>query len=298
MKRLFVSLLLFVVLNSIFSLKPVREYPFRPENFGMIYKELKAITSDDYQINIWFFPAQEVEEPFWKYFQEPIKREYETLSDKPKPTIIICPGDAGNMAHLVQFAYYLAPKGYNVVTFDWRGFGESDDFPIKENYFCHTEFFKDYDAVLDTIKQFDEVDSDKIGIYGFSTSAYLTMATIYRRQDINCFIARGLLTDLKTLQAYYLEEHNEFVEIPSDYPSELYPKNIANKFDIPTLLIVGEFDKITPVWMSENIYSQLIGEKELWIVEHTGHAPEWDEEIGLDNYIERMAEFFDKYLKQ
>jgi pimeloyl-ACP methyl ester carboxylesterase len=279
-----------------FALKPDRKYPYRPENFGLIYKEFKVKTSDNYLINTWFFPAQD-SVPWGKYWEKPLKKDYSTIDNKKRPTIIICPGDDGNMAPLIQFAFYMCPKGYNVVLFDWRGFGESDDWKINENNLCYTEFFRDYNAVIDSIKLLNEVDSNKIGIYGFSTGAYLSFPIIYQRDDINCFIGRALTTDLENIKDYWAKKDNEQLIIPADYPKNLYPKNIADKFIKPCFLIVGEHDEITPTWMAQEIFGKLKCDKELWIVKDAGHRPEWKDSVGFRNYINRMLLFYDKHLK-
>jgi pimeloyl-ACP methyl ester carboxylesterase len=295
MQRFLVLILLFFLYQTIFALKPDREYRYRPENFGLIYKEQKIRTSDNYLINTWFFPVQD-SVPWGIYFQNPIKRDY--IADNQKhPTIIICPADAGNMAPLTQFAFYMCPKGYNVLLFDWRGFGESDNFQINENYLCYTEFYKDYNAVIDSLKTFKEVDSNKIGIYGFSTGAYLSFPIIYQRNDISCFIARALTTDLESIKEYWLKKNGRQLFIPEDYPQKLYPKNIADKFTKPCFLIVGENDEITPSWMSQEIFSKLKCEKEMWIVKNADHRPEYSESVGLRFYINRMLAFYNKYLK-
>ena len=78
------------------------------------------------------------------------------------------------MAPEAQFVYFMCNHGYNVVTFDWRGFGGSDKWPINQDYLCYTEFFKDINAVVDTVKTLQAVDSKNIGIYGASMSAFVS----------------------------------------------------------------------------------------------------------------------------
>ena len=110
------------LMQSVYALKPSRKYDFKPESYGMIYKEFKATTSDNFKINVWFFSAQD--SILFNYVKHPKKLENKTIDNKKRPTIIVCPQDAGNMALMYQFAMIMCPKGYNVVTFDWRGFGK------------------------------------------------------------------------------------------------------------------------------------------------------------------------------
>ena len=295
-----IVILIFILIifsgKSLFALKPDNVYPFRPESLSLIYKEFNVTTEDKYKIKVWFFPAQDTI-PFHFISQNPIKRKYSLINDSPCPTVILCDGDAGNMSPLSQFAFYICSHGYNVVTFDWRGFGESDEWHTNKNNLCYTEYFKDYNAVIDSIKHLKEVDINKIGLYGFSTGAYLSFPISFNRSDIKCFIGRGLTTDLETIKNYWKNKDNRELVIPSDYPKSYYPKNIADRYIKPCLLIVGELDEITPAWMSQEIYEKLKGEKELWLVKDVGHGVEWDKSVGFKNYVNRMIMFYDKYLK-
>jgi alpha-beta hydrolase superfamily lysophospholipase len=56
--------------------------------------------------------------------------------------------------------------GFNVVTFDWRGFGTSSYFPMDKNYLCYTEMLEDYNAVINTVAQQPEVRKRCYCYYG------------------------------------------------------------------------------------------------------------------------------------
>lgn len=60
MQRLLILfLLIFPYLPIFAALKPDRKYSYKPENFGLIYKEFKVNTYDNLKLNVWFFPAQD-----------------------------------------------------------------------------------------------------------------------------------------------------------------------------------------------------------------------------------------------
>jgi fermentation-respiration switch protein FrsA (DUF1100 family) len=94
-----------------------------------------------------------------------------------------------------------------------------------------------------------------------------------------------------------MKKDNEKVLLPRDYKKEYYPINVAGKVHKPCFFITGELDKLTPPERAQEIFSKLKGEKEFWLVKNVGHGVEWDQSVGLKNYVERMLEFFDKYLK-
>ena len=87
------------------------------------------------------------------------------------------------------FQLYLAKswtsRGFNVVTFDWRGFGKSSPFAMDRNYLCYTEMLEDYRAVIRKTSEQEEVLDEATAIVGWSTGAYLSMITAYT-DDLVC----------------------------------------------------------------------------------------------------------------
>ncbi|MDA3907445.1 MAG: alpha/beta fold hydrolase, partial [Bacteroidales bacterium] len=182
MKKYLVAVLILVFSFSSLALKPEKKYVVKPENISLIYKELNAKTSDGINIKIWFIPAQDsvTKEVQRANYKNPIKREYCVLDSIPRPTIIICDGDAGSMAYNIYAARKYAINGYNVALFDWRGFGESDDFEMNQDYLFYSEFLLDYEAVINTVNHLPETKKDQIGLFGFSTGAYFSFAAAYQ----------------------------------------------------------------------------------------------------------------------
>ncbi|MEA4966877.1 MAG: alpha/beta fold hydrolase [Bacteroidaceae bacterium] len=300
-----VSLCLLIVFFSLpsFAIKPDRVYRITPENLGLIYRDLNVTTSDGLKIKTWFYPAQPAlsEKEINEAWNNPVKKPYVAPYSKNRPTIIIANGDAGNMCYQQLYhALYFTSKGYNVVTFDWRGFGESSEWEINNDYLVYSEFFLDYDAVIkEVLKQNEEVDTNRIAVFGWSTGAYLSMAAASKYENIKAFVGIGLITSfddvlplLKQLQTH--KDRNLIV--PDDYPKELLPVNLAANYNKSTFLIVGEKDNRTPVWMSKKIYSLLPSKKELWIVEGAEHGGQNGPIKDFDLFNKRFIEFLDKNL--
>lgn len=302
----------FIFLSLIFhhttlALKPQRDYLARPSDYGIMYREVVFTTSDGLSIKAWFYPAQDTtgiaNELIGRLLPVPPElkratRPYSVPDNLRHPTVVICLADAGNMQFLIFYAYHLFTRGFNVLTFDWRGFGESSDWPIDPDHLSYTEFLLDYQAALDGVKKFPEVDSTRIGLFGYSTGAYLSFAMATHRQDITALACRALMTSFKDLLSVIapLDTTRHF-KAPPHYPPHLEPIQAAEQLKIPVLLIVGEKDNRTPVWMSEQVYNKLTAAKDLWIVpgaEHGGmNGPE---SYNYPEFFIRLAEFFKKYL--
>ena len=289
---------LFSGIGNCHAIIPDTVYIRKPESMGLIYKNLEVITNDGYKIETWFFPAQSPLSEGELRDLNGNRRTYETQDETKRPTIIVCNGDAGNMSY---FQLYLAKswtsRGFNVVTFDWRGFGKSSPFAMDRNYLCYTEMLEDYRAVVRTTSEQEEVLNGAIAVVGWSTGAYLSMITAYTDDLVNAFVGRSLPTDfddfIPLVLKYKNKTRNELL-VPEDFPTELMPVHIAPEFGKPLFLIVGENDFRTPVWMSRKIIESVPGTtpKELMIVENAAHGGKEDPIlIAFDDFIKRTSDF-------
>ena len=289
---------LFSGIGNCHAIIPDTVYIRKPESMGLIYKNLEVITNDGYKIETWFFPAQSPLSEGELRDLNGNRRTYETQDETKRPTIIVCNGDAGNMSY---FQLYLAKswtsRGFNVVTFDWRGFGKSSPFAMDRNYLCYTEMLEDYRAVVRTTSEQEEVLNGAIAVVGWSTGAYRSMITAYTDDLVNAFVGRSLPTDfddfIPLVMKYKNKTRNELL-VPEDFPTELMPVHIAPEFGKPLFLIVGENDFRTPVWMSRKIIESVPGTtpKELMIVENAAHGGKEDPIlIAFDDFIKRTSDF-------
>ena len=301
-KIIFCTLTILVSIQS-FAIKPDRVYRFYPEKLCLIYKDLEVTTVDDIKIKTWFFPAQPTpsENEMRDVWENPAKKPYKTIDNKPRPTIIIANGDAGNMSYQqLHHAQFFTSKGYNVVTFDWRGFGESSEWKMEPDYLVYSELLIDYEAVIKEVLKQNEVDKNRLAVYGWSTGAYLSMAAASKYENIKAFVAIGLMTSFAEVVPVLMKAQNKDESnliVPDDYPTELQPIYLSPIFKKSTFLIVGENDNRTPVWMSEKIYSLLPAKKEIWIVEGAEHG---GMKGPLRDYVlfhKRVLEFLETNLK-
>jgi pimeloyl-ACP methyl ester carboxylesterase len=301
---LLITALIVVVAGSTFALKPLREYPAVPSEYDLIYRDVTFLTRDSLHIKGWFFPAQDtagISNELIGYVPvEPsLKRTgrvYATQDSLRRPTVVVCSADGGNMVQFIPYAYNLCTRGFNVLLFDWRGFGGSDDWPMEQDNLCYTEFLNDCDAAVEFVRQQPEVDPKRIGLFGCSTGAYLSFAIAAKRNDIAAYAGRALMTSFdEVLPIVRALKPDRDLRAPADYPKELQPINAAKTMKIPVFLIVGEKDDRTPVWMSEKIIAALQGPKELWIAPGAAHGgPDGPEGMYYEEFFARLAEFFHK----
>lgn len=301
--KLILLFLLVSVTRASYAILPDTVYIRKPESLGLMYQELDVTTQDNYHIATWFFPAQKRLSDSELEQLNGAKRICQTPKNETFPTIIICNGDAGNMSYLqLHLAETWTNMGFNVVTFDWRGFGASSPFTMDNNYLCYTEMLEDYEAVINTVAARPEVEKGAIAVMGWSTGAYLSMITAFNNGHVSAFIGRSLPTSFEEFIPLVMKVRNKTREqllIPEDFPVDSMPVFIASGFTKPVFLINGEKDIRTPVWMSRKIL-ELLPEstpRELMIVKDAAHGGNQDPIlIDFEHFTTRTAKFLKENL--
>ena len=215
-KLLILTLIFTLSFSLSFGMKPAKDYVYTPKEFGFSYKELKIKTIDNFEINTWDITPK---------------------STAKNTTIIICGTDAGNMSYFIGQALNLANEGYNVITFDYRGYGHSQDFKVDTiNLLFHNEFLLDFEAVIEHAKKL--YPKNKVGSLGFSMGGYFPLIT---NMKLDFIVADSPLISPKTFLKRFARPNvtlpDKYLEPIDKKESQLYFIGKEDKFllmdDIP-----------------------------------------------------------------
>ena len=193
-KFLFLLLLFAFMIPSSFALNPSRTYKQRPEKYNMEYKEHKVPTNDEKaSLNCWYFPAK----------------------TKTTRLILISHNGEGNMADYLRRVDQFR-SDYNVVTYDYRGYGTSSEFEIDNNMYIYPHFQDDMESMIDFCrKQFTQT----FHMYGWGIGAGLSLGVGWHRHEVKRIIA-----DTPFLSMEDLEERFSSWEEPMEVPFAGYEK--------------------------------------------------------------------------
>jgi len=169
--KYFICCLFSLIYHQSQALKPAKNYLVTPDTFGLNYETLNIPTIDS-SLNL----------KAWKILPAP--------ADDRKTVIIIAYGDAGNMSYYLQQAYALVSNGFTVITFDYRGFGESSYFALNEKFLYYNVFATDLCSVIRWSRM--HLKDYKTGVLGFSMGT--AMAAMANQSDpLDFIVAEGLL---------------------------------------------------------------------------------------------------------
>ena len=153
--------------------------------------------------------------------------------------IIISQSDAGNMGDWLYLGLYLQAYGLDVWMYDYRGFGNSEDFNIIQNQLFHIEFTEDLAAICDYVYS---KTGKAPALMGISMGTIIVNEYI-RKADIpvSHLVFDGYVADPQK-RIDKLAENGKVVMLPKGYKNREYKQKNRN-----TLFIVAEKDRYSTV---------------------------------------------------
>jgi fermentation-respiration switch protein FrsA (DUF1100 family) len=241
-----------------------------PADFGLQYETVAFASGDGTKLSGWFVPAV----------------------GSPKGTVIHFHGNAQNMTSHFGFVAWLPAAGFNVFTFDYRGYGASGGSVSRRGV------VEDGRAAIDYVRSRKDLDRNRLLVLGQSLGGAVAIAAIGDgdRQGIRGVVSESafssyrsivrdkigdipLLSLLKTPLSYLLIGD---AFSPADYVDRIAP--------IPLLIIHGTTDPIIPSHHGEWLAAKAREPKTLWLVPNGDHTETFVDPASP--YRQRLVAFF------
>jgi pimeloyl-ACP methyl ester carboxylesterase len=100
---------------------PGRTLAATPSQIGLMFEELRIKTADRVALHGWYVPAA-----------------------ADAPVALLCHGNAGNIAHRLDWLQMFRGMGFAVLLFDYRGFGQSSGTPTEQGTYFDAQAAWDY----------------------------------------------------------------------------------------------------------------------------------------------------------
>ena len=254
-----------------------------PATFGLAYEDVSFFSRDD-EIDLkgWLFPV--------------------AGSDK---VIILVHGvdlhRADPSIGMLNIAAGLVDSGFNVLTFDLRGHGQSGG---NSRYVGHFEK-RDLHGAVEYIK---ERGFGPIGVLGFSMGAATAIMTAAESDDIGAIVSDSSFAELKDIIAPQFKKRTglpRFMMRPLLMAARLFYrvnfmaikpiKSLSEIGDVPVFLIHGDQDETIPVEHARRMY-EVCGNttNQLWITPGVAHIRSYAS--FNKEYLERVTAFFNSAL--
>jgi pimeloyl-ACP methyl ester carboxylesterase len=191
---------------------------------------------------------------------------------KVKATIVHFHGSAGNLLSQYQAISPLIDYGFQIITFDYSGYGFSEGKASREN------ILKDAFSFLDFAKEHEQIIDSKLILYGQSYGGYLAAVVGSNKQDdIDGIVIEGAFSSHKAEANYTLPILGLIVKNEDRAAVEIRKNNK------PVLIIHSSEDKKVPIKFGKKIFENANQPKEFYEIDRP-HI------FGLQYYPEEISE--------
>lgn len=194
-------------------------------------------------------------------------------------TLVLMHGFSMNKGDVLKRTHLLS-QDFNLFYFDFLGVGESQGKTIVG--YSETD---DIDKVIKYLKQHKSKATRYVSLYGISQGAGAAIRYVSEHPEITSLIAEAVYFSFWDVARRWIWKRMKTPYFPTVYSylrikewklqcslEKFAPQNTAQYVEIPTLLIHGEKDAISPVTNAQKVYNLLKGYKDLLVVPLAGHT--------------------------
>ncbi|OGV41881.1 MAG: hypothetical protein A2X48_07650 [Lentisphaerae bacterium GWF2_49_21] len=252
-------LLLMFLFQSKMIYFPTRGIVCTPADTRLEFEDLMLKTHDGVKINTWYVPAR----------------------NPAAGTVIFCHGNGGNMCYSLDVAENFSKMNYNVLLFDYRGYGKSEGSPSEKGTY--------YDAqtAYDWLMKEKKIPEREIVVMGRSLGG-----------SIAANLAKDNSPRLLILESSFTSTPDVAADAYRIFPVRLLCRYKYNTLDYigkikcPVLVIHSPDDEIIPYSHGKKLFSSAKEPKEFLQI-RGGHNEGFDDSKEI--YIEGLKKFLEEH---
>lgn len=224
------------LLNSLLYF-PTSAIAATPADLGLAYRDLELETEDGESLRGWWVPAP----------------------GPPLGHVLLCHGNAGNVGDRVIHARVLRRAGFDVLLFDYRGYGKSTGSPSEEGT------YRDVRAARRALLDQEGVEESRFLYAGESLGAAVALALALEAPPRG-LVMQSAFTSVRDVARV----HYAFIPraaVPDAYPS----LGRVGELEAPLLVLHGERDEIVPLAHGRALFEAAPEPKEIRVFPGVGH---------------------------
>jgi fermentation-respiration switch protein FrsA (DUF1100 family) len=212
----------------------------RPESLGLASAEEVTIrTNDGLDLGAWFVPS---------------------LTGLAKTTVIVFNGNAGNRSYRAPLAAGLSRRGFNVLLFDYRGYGGNPGSPSEQGLSLDAE------AAWVYVTKRRSQEGNRVVYFGESlgTAVAVSLATTHPPAAL---VLRSPFTSMTDVASH----HYWFLPVRRLLWDRYDSLACLRRVRCPLLVIAGTGDRVIPFGLSRRLYDAASGPKSFLAVPGADH---------------------------
>ena len=173
--------------------------------------------------------------------------------------VLLCHGNAGNVCDRLLHADLLASAGFDVLLFDYRGYGKSSGRPSEDGT------YRDARAALAALHDQPGTDASRLFYLGESLGAAVALA-LARERPPTGLVLQSAFTSVRDMARV----HYPFIPgalVPDAYPSV----RLIAGLDAPLLVLHGDRDEVVPLEQGRALFEAAPEPKRMRVFPGLGH---------------------------
>lgn len=241
---------------------PTHDEPATPSKWGFKYEDVSFLSKDGTKLHGWFMPAR---------------------GGAAKGTVVFSHGNAGSIGHHLGFVMWMVEAHYNVLMYDYRGFGTSEGELDREG------MVEDVKGAFDYVASRPDVDATKLVSYGHSLGGAKSVTALAEKQmkGIKAIVIDGAFASYQAM-ARLLGGQLGANLISDEFSPRDYIKKITG---IPVLIVHGDLDQVVPLSQGKELFALANEPKTLFEVKGGHHGDSLSRDEGA--YRQRMLKWLD-----
>jgi len=246
---------------------PTRDEPATPAKWGLRYESVDFTSSDGTPLHGWFIHAKKTR--------------------LPKATVVFSHGNSGSIGYHLGFVAWLVESGFNVMLYDYRGFGKSGGTVDRRG------MINDVKAAFRYVRSRPDVDANRLVSFGHSLGGAQSITALAETpvKGLRAIIIDGAFASYQQMARIIGGELGASV-----VTDELSPKDFVNKLSpVPLLVVHGTRDEVVPVSQGRQLFEAAAEPRTLFEVKTGGHGTSLSGDNGA--YRKKMVAWLEKALK-
>lgn len=201
-----------------------------------------------------------------------------SAQDPATGTVIVFNGNAGNRAHRAPLAAALRNHGYQVLLFDYRGYGGNEGTPTESGLLADARAARAY------LLGRADVDASRLAYFGESLGAAVAIA-LAAEHEPSALVLRSPFTSLVDVG----RTHYPFLPVGLLLRDRFPSLDAIGALSCPVLVIAADRDRVVPIVQSRRLYEAVRAPKDLLVIAGADHN---DVDLGAGSeMLARVARF-------
>ena len=223
---------------------PTKSAPDLPTKFGIAYEQVNFRSEDGTKLHGWFLRPKR--------------------GARIKGVVVFHHGNAGAMGYHLPFVSWMVKAGYQVLMYDYRGFGKSEGKLVRKG------LVEDTRAAITYVRTRKDVDKEKIISYGHSLGGAKSLAGLGAKMipGVKGVISFAGFASYQDMAKRFAGQAGAGL-VTDDFSARDFVEKIA---PVPLLIVHGAKDLTVPPKQGEILFQKAKQPKTIFRVPKGGHT--------------------------